>query len=219
MKKRGLWILILLSTVFAVGIAVNLLWKPDPIKLLQHGLEELYDATSFRYTMVQHQNVEGENRLYYQISGEQDNNTRRIFGEVVGTQVEMVFTPETLYMQDPFTKRWVHYPTTPESHQVFLAELDPITSLQFKELGEVLLQGTERIKQGSSWVVQFQPTVQNQLMEDGWTDFKYMMFIGKSNKLIHRVIIEAKSKTNSQLMSMTLEFEDYGEKIDISLPN
>lgn len=218
MKKRGILLLILFSTVLIVGIAGKLLWKPDPTELLAHGLEELNQATSFRYTMIQHQTVEGKDRILNQILGEKDGGNTRISGEIVGTKTEMILTGEGLTMQDPFTKRWIRYPSVPATHEVFLAELNPLSSLQFKEYGEVVLQGQEKLNDVKTWVVKFNPTVQNQVMENGWTDFSYIMFIGKRDKLIHRVIIEAKSKTDSQMMSLMMDFKDYGEKIDITVP-
>lgn len=218
MKKRGILLLIIFSTVLIVGIAGKLLWKPDPTELLTHGLEELNQATSFRYTMIQHQTVEGKDRILNQILGEKDGGNTRISGEIVGTDTEMILTNEGLYMQDPFTKRWIRYPSVPATHEVFLAELNPLSSLQFKEYGEVVLQGQQKLNDEKTWVVKFNPTVQNQVMESGWTDFSYIMFIGKRDKLIHRVIIEAKSKTASQMMSLMTDFKDYGEKINITVP-
>ncbi|ACL19490.1 hypothetical protein Dhaf_1436 [Desulfitobacterium hafniense DCB-2] len=218
MKKRGILLLILISTVLLGGIAGKLLWKPDPIELLTHGLEELTQATSFRYTMIQHQTVEGKDRILNQILGEKDGGNTRISGEVVGTKTEMILTSEGLYMQDPFTKRWIRYPSVPAAHEAFLAELNPLSSLQFKEYGEVVLQGQEKLDKVNTWVLKFNPTIQNQIMENGWTDFAYIMFIGKRDKLIHRVIIEAKSKTDGQMMSLMMEFKDYGETMNISVP-
>ncbi|MGE4272946.1 MAG: hypothetical protein AB7E31_08760 [Desulfitobacterium sp.] len=218
MKKRGILLLILISTVFIGGIVGKLLWKPDPIELLTHGLEELTQATSFRYAMIQHQMVEGKDRILNEIVGEKDGENTRISGEIVGTDVEMILTVEGLYMKDPFSKRWIRYPSVPAAHEVFLAELNPLASLQFKEYGEVVLQGQEKLDDLKTWVIKFNPTIQNQAMESGWTEFSYIVFIGKRDQLIHRVVIEAKSKTDSQMMSLTMDFKDYGERIDISVP-
>jgi hypothetical protein len=219
MKKRGLLLLILISTVLIGGIMGRLLWKPDPVQLLTHGLEKLNQATSFRYSMTQHQWVDGKDRVLTQISGEKDGGNTRISGKLVGTDVEMILAGEGFYMQDPFSKRWVRYPSAPATQEVFLAELNPRSSLQFKDYGAVTLRGQEKLNKLKTWVIEFKPTVNNQIMEEGWTDFNYTMFIGKSDDSIHRVIIEAKSKTNNQTMSLTIDFKDYGERIEINAPN
>lgn len=219
MKKRGLLLLILISTVFLGGIVGRLLWKPDPTELLTHGLEKLNQASSFRYSMTQHQWVEGKDRVLTRILGEKDGGNTRISGKLVGTEIEMILAGEGFYMQDPFTKRWVRYPSVPATQEVFLAELNPRSSLQFKDYGEVMLRGQEKLNNQKTWVIEFKPSVQNQIMEEGWTDFSYIMSIGKKDNLIHRVIIEAKSKASNQSMSITLEFEDYGKKMNISAPS
>ena len=218
MKKRGILLLILISTVLLGGVAGSLLWKPDPMELLTHGLEELNQATSFRYTMIQHQTVEGKDRLLNHILGEKEGGNTRISGEILGTKTETVLTQEGLHMQDPFTKRWIRYPNVPAAHEVFLAELNPLSALQFKEYGEVVLEGQEKLDKVKTWVLKFKPTVQNQVMENGWTDFSYIVFIGKRDKLIHRVIIEAKSKTNNSQLALTMDFQDYGETFNIQVP-
>ena len=219
MKKRGFLLLFLISTVLIGGIVGRILWKPDPTELLTHGLEKLNQATSFRYSMTQHQWVEGKDRILNQILGEKDGGNTRISGKLVGTEIEMILAGEGFYMQDPFTKRWVRYPSVPANQEVFLAELNPKSSLQFKEYGEVMLRGPEKLDDQKTWVLEFKPSVQNQIMEEGWTDFSYIVFIGKKDELIHQVIIEAKSKVNNQTMSVTMEFKDYGKKFNITAPN
>jgi hypothetical protein len=219
MKKRGLLLLFLIGAVLVGGLVARVLWRPDPAELLTHGLEKLNQATSFRYSMTQHQWVEGKDRILNQISGEKDGGNTRISGKLVGTEVEMILVGEGFYMQDPFTKRWVRYPSVPANHEVFLAELNPISSLQFKETGEVTLRGQEKLNDQKTWVLEFKPSVQNQVMEESWTDFSYVVFVGKKDKLIHQVIIEAKSKVNNQNMSITMEFKDFGEKIKITAPS
>lgn len=221
MRKRGIVLLILVSTVLTGGVLWSLLWKPDPTELLNGGLEQLHGATSFRYTLTQHQMVDGNDRLFNQISGEKEGDNTRITGEILGTKVEMVLTGEGLYMQDPFTRRWIRYPSVSASHEAFLAELNPVSVLEFESIGEVMLEGQEKIDNLRTWVVKFNPTVQNPAMTNGWTDFSYLVFIGKRDKQIYRVIVDAKSKLNTknQFMSLTLDFRDYGEKMDIQIPN
>jgi hypothetical protein len=219
MKKRVLLLIILISTVLIGGIVGRIVWKPDPTELLTHGLEKLNQASSFRYSMTQHQWVEGKDRILTQILGEKDGGNTRISGQLVGTEVEMVIVGEGFYLRDPFSKRWVRYPSVPATQEVFLAELNPKSSLQFKEYGEVVLSGQEKLNDQKTWVLEFKPSVQNQIMEEGWTDFSYIVFIGKKDKQIHQVVIEAKSKANNQAMSITMEFKDYGEKLNIEAPN
>lgn len=219
MKKRGLLLLILISTVFIGGIMGRFLWKPQPAELLTHGLEKLNQATSFRYSITQHQWVEGKDRVTTQILGEKDGGNTHISGQLVGTDVEMVVAGGGFYLKDPLGKKWVKYPSVPATQEVFLAELNPISSLQFKELGEVMLKGQEKLNGQKVWVIQLQPSVQNQMMEDFWKDFNYTVYLSTKDKTIRRATIEAKSKAKSEPMSMTLDFSDFGQKISVQPPN
>lgn len=219
MKKRGLLLLILIGTVIVGGILGRLMWKPNPTELLTHGLEKLNQATSFRYSITQHQWVEGKDRVLTQILGEKDGGNTHISGQLVGTEVEMIVVEEGFYLKDPIGKRWVRYPSVPATQEVFLAELNPISSLQFKELGEVMLKGKEKIDGQNVWVLQLQPSIQNQIMDEFWTDFDYTIYLSRKDQTIRKVTIQSKNKANNQPMTMTLDFSDFGKEITIQPPN
>lgn len=219
MKKRGLLLIILIGTVLVGGILGRLLWEPNPAELLTHGLEKLNQATSFRYSITQHQWVEGKDRVLTQILGEKDGGNTHISGQLVGTEVEMIVVGEGFYLKDPIGKRWVRYPSVPATQEVFLAELNPVSSLQFKELGEVMLKGKEKVDGHNVWVLQFQPSIQNQIMEEFWTDFDYTIYLSRKDQTIRKVTIQSKNKSNNQPMTMTLDFSDFGKEITIQPPN
>lgn len=219
MKKRGLLLLILIGTVIVGGILGRLMWKPNPTELLTHGLEKLNQATSFRYSITQHQWVEGKDRVLTQILGEKDGGNTHISGQLVGTEVEMIVVEGGFYLKDPIGKRWVRYPSVPATQEVFLAELNPISSLQFKELGEVMLKGKEKIDGQNVWVLQLQPSIQNQIMDEFWTDFDYTIYLSRKDQTIRKVTIQSKNKANNQPMTMTLDFSDFGKEITIQPPN
>ena len=218
MKKRGLLLLILIGTVLIGGLTRFLIWEPNPTQLVTHGLEKLNGATSFRYTLTQHQWVEGKDRVLSQILGERDGGNVHIQGQLVGSQVEMVVIGDTMYNKDPFSKNWVRFASTPAVQEVFLAELNPLSSLQFKELGEVVLRGQEKLNGEKVWVCQLRPSIQNQLMEEFWSDFSYTLYISKDNKTVVKAVIEAKSKQKAEPMQITIEFKDIGKKVQVNQP-
>lgn len=219
MKKRGLLILIVIGIVLAGGLGVRLLWQPHPNELVTHGLERLNGATSFRYSVTEHQWNEGKDRVLTQIQGEKDGGNSHIFGQLVGSEVEMILVGGTVYNKDPFSKKWVRFTNSSGGLEVFLAELDPLSSLQFKELGEVVLNGQVKLNGVNTWECKLKPTVQNQIMEEFWKDFAYTLYIRKSDQMIVKAVIEAKSKEKSEPMSMTLEFKDFGQKMKIQAPS
>ncbi|HBW38322.1 hypothetical protein [Desulfosporosinus sp. BICA1-9] len=219
MKKRGLWLLIGIGIVLMGGFLGRYYWQPDPTYLVTHGLERLNTATSFRYSLTQHQWVEGKDRVLTQILGEKDGGNTRILGQLVGSEVEMIKIGDSTYSKDPFSKKWIRFANAPAAQEVFLAELNPLSSLQLKELGEVMLKGQDKVNGSKTWVFQLRPSVQNQMMEVFWTEFQYTLYIRKSDKMLVKATIEAKNKAKSDPMTMTLEFKDIGKKIDIHVPD
>lgn len=219
MKRRGLWLLIGVGIVLMGVLLGRYFWQPDPTELVTHGLERLNAATSFRYSLTQHQWVEGKDRILTQILGEKDGGNTRIFGQLVGSEVEMIRTGDSTYSKDPFSKKWIRFTNAPATQEVFLAELNPLSSLQLKELGEVVLSGQEKVNGDKAWVCKLRPSVQNQVMEVFWTDFQYTLYIRKSDQMLLKATIEAKNKLKSDPMTMTLEFKNIGKKIDIHAPD
>lgn len=219
MKKRGLWLLIGISIVLMGVLLGRFFWQPEPTELVTHGLERLNAATSFRYSLTQHQWAEGKDRVLTQILGEKDGGNIRILGQLVGSGVEMIKIQDSIYSKDPFSKKWIRFANAPAAQEVFLAELNPLSSLQMKELGEVMLSGQEKVNGEKVWVCQLKPSVQNQMMEVFWTDFQYTLYIRKSDKTLVKAAIEARNKAKSDPMTMTLEFKDIGKKIDIQAPD
>ena len=219
MKKRGLWLFIGISIVLMGGLLGRSLWQPDPTELVTHGLDQMKAATSFRYSLTQHQWVEGKDRVLTQIQGEKSGGNTRILGQMTGSEVEMIKIGDSTYSKDPFNKKWIRFANAPAAQEVFLAELNPLSSLQMKELGEVMLSGQGNVNGEKVWICNLKPSVQNQMMEVFWTDFQYTLYIRKSDKMLVKVTIEAKNKAKSDPMTMTLEFKDIGKKINIQAPD
>ena len=219
MKKRGLWLLIGISIVLLGGLVGSLFWQPDPTNLVTHGIERLNSATSFRYSLTQHQWVDGKDRVLTKIQGEKEGGNSRVLGQMTGSEVEMIKIGDSTYSKDPFSKKWIRFANAPAAQEVFLAELNPLSSLQMKELGEVMLSGQEKVNGDRVWVCQLKPSVQNQMMEAFWTDFQYTLYIRKSDKMLVKATIEAKNKAKADPMTMTLEFKDIGKKMTIQTPD
>lgn len=221
MRKRrfGLIMGIGIGIVLLSGLLSVYLRPPDPTELVQQGLERLNAATSFRYSLTQHQWVEGKDRVLTQVLGEKDGENTHILGQLAGSEVEMIKVGDSTYSKDPFSKKWIRFTNTLAAQEVFLAELNPLSSLQMKELGEVALGDQEKVNGEKVWICHLMPSVQNQMMEVFWTDFQYTLYIRKSDKMLVKATIEAKNKIKSDPMTMTLEFKDIGKKITIQAPD
>jgi len=221
MKKRkfGLVIGIGIMIVLLGGLLGLLLRQPNPTDLVTQGLERLNASSSFRYSLTQHQWVEGQDRVLTQVLGEKEGGNTRVLGQMAGSEIEMIKIGDSTYSKDPFSKKWIRFANAEAAQEVFLAELNPLSSLQLKDLGAVTLSNQEKVNGEKVWVCQLSPSVQNQMMETFWTDFRYTLYIRKSDKMLVKATIEAKNKVKSDPMTMTLEFKDIGKKISILAPD
>jgi hypothetical protein len=219
MKKKILLGTIVLVILLVAGGIFIFFSQPDPQQMTILGLENLGKANSFSYSILQQQSVEGQNRLLSRITGHKSGENIHIQGQLAGSEVEMVKINDTLYNKDPFSKEWIKFNDVSIAQKVFLVELDPLATLQLKEIGEVMLNGIEELNGKKCWVYTLKPSVQNQMIERFWSDFEYKLFITKTTKTVTKAEVKAKNKETGEPMTIVLEFKDIGRKISIQPPN
>lgn len=217
-KKLILWGAIVLSVLLVAGGVYTFLRQPDPQQMTSLGLENLSKAESFSYTLTQEQSVGGKDRLLTRITGYKSGENIHIQGQLAGSEVEMVKIGEALYNKDPFTKEWLKFSDISVAQRVFLVELDPLATLQLKEMGEVMISGNEEINGSKCWVYTLKPSIQNQMIDTFWSDFEYKLYIAKSTKTVSKAEIKAKNKETGEPMTIILEITDLGRKITIQPP-
>ncbi len=218
MKRKILFGSIIL-VILLIGAGIfTFVRQPDPNQLTILGLENLAKANSFAFSLTQKQSVEGKERLLTSISGHKNGDNVHIQGQLAGSDVEMIKIKDTLYNKDPFSKEWVKFSDISVVQRVFLVELDPLATLQLKELGEVMLKGQQEFDGKKCWVCTLKPSVQNQLIERFWSEFEYTLYITKTTKTISKAEVMAKNKETGEPMSISLEFKDIGRKITIQPP-
>jgi hypothetical protein len=218
MKRKLFLGLIVLGLILAAGGIYTLFSKPDPLKITELGLANLTKSDSFSYSITQKQTVQGQERLLTRISGYKNGENIHLQGQIAGSEVEMIITRDTLYNKDPFSKEWVKFNDISVAQRVFLVELDPLATLQLKELGEVVLKGQETVDGKKCWVCTLKPSIQNQLLESFWTNFEYTLYIPKTSKTVSKAEVTAKNKETQEPMTIVLEFKDIGKKISIEPP-
>lgn len=216
-RKILLGSVILIVLLIAAGI-LTFLRQPDPLQTAQLGLENLAKANSFAFSLTQQQSVEGQKRLLTRITGYKSGDNVHIQGQLAGSEVEMIKIKETLYNKDPFSKEWIKFSDISVAQRVFLVELDPLATLQLKELGEVTLKGEAEVDEKKCRVYTLKPSVQNQMIESFWSDFEYTLYIAKVARIVSKVEITATNKETKEPMSIVLEFKDIGRKISIQPP-
>ena len=218
MKRKIILASIIVCILLVAGGIFSFLRQPDPQSLVMQGLDKLIKAESFSYSITQQQMVDDQERLLTKIAGHKSGENIHIQGQLAGSEVEMIKTGETLYNKDPFSKEWIELSDFSIAQKVFLVELDPLATLQIKEMGEVMLRGQEEVNGKKAWVCTLKPSIQNQMMERFWSDFEYTLYITKSNKTVAKAEIKALNIETKEPMSIILEFQDFGRKISIQPP-
>lgn len=218
MKRIIILVSVVICILLVIGGIFSFLRQPDPQKLVMKGLDNLNKAESFSYSLTQQQTVDGQERLLTKITGIKSGENVHIQGQLAGTEVEMIKVGETLYNKDPFSKEWIEFSDVTVAQEVFLVELDPLATLQIKEMGEVMLRGQEEINGKKAWACTLKPSVQNQMMERFWSDFEYTIYISKSSKNVAKAEVKALNTETKEPMTIILEFNDFGRKISIQPP-
>lgn len=209
--------MIILSLIAAGAIYIQTR-QPNPNNLLSVSLQNMNEADSFAYTISQQQWVDGNNRQLTTILGEKGGENIRIYGQLAGTNIEMIKIQDVLYHKDPFSKEWVKYSDISVLQEAFLLELNPLSVLQLKEAGGVVLKGQEVLNKRNCWVVSLQPSIQNQILERFWTGFDYTLYIDKRSKTVNKAVIQAKNKESGEPMTIEIEFSEMGKKFLIQAP-
>lgn len=217
-RKMILWGAIVLGFLLVAGGLFTFFRQPDPQQMVALGLENLSKSDSFAYSVTQQQSVDGKNRLLTRIAGYKSGENIHIQGQLAGSEVEMIKIGETLYNKDPFSKEWIKFSDVSVAQKVFLVELDPLATLQLKEIGEVMPSGDEEFNGKKCWVYNIKPSIQNQMIERFWSDFEYKLFITKAAKTVSKAEVKAKNKETGEPMAIVLEFTDIGRRISIQPP-
>lgn len=219
MKKKIIVGGIVVCILLVVGGLFTVMRQPNPGLLVSQGLENLNKANSFSYSLTQQQTVDGKVRLLTQITGYKSGDNIQIQGQLAGSKVEMIQVDNILYNKDPFSSQWLKFNDVTIAQKIFLVELDPMATLQLKEMGEVVFKGDEIFDGKKCWVCTLKPSVQNQMMESLWSDFEYTLYITRSTKTITKAEVKALNKETEEPMTLVLEFKDIGRKITIQPPD
>ena len=217
MKRKLFLASIVICFFLVIGGIYSLLRQPDPQNLVILGLDNLNNANSFSYSITQQQTVDSQERLLTKITGYKSGDNIHIQGQIAGSEIEMIKVGEILYNKDPFSKEWIEFSDVTVAQKVFLVELDPLATLQIKEMGEVMLRGQEEVNGKKAWVCSLKPSVQNQMMERFWSEFEYTFYIYK-NKMVAKAEVKAHNIETKEPMTIIMEFKDYGRKISIQPP-
>lgn len=192
-----------------------------PEKVIEQALLVTADAVSFRYRFFSTLSVGGKEQPWSDITGEKaGGHDVHIKGVMVNTPVEMYQIGEVSYHCDPFTQHWYRvegYDLTQQ--RVLMAEVDPLSNLNFKQIREARYEGREKINGRDCWVLYCRPEVENQLLETLWKDFECRLWIDRRERLVRKAVLTAQNKNASQTrITINLELYDFNTSIKLVPP-
>jgi len=220
MHKRHLRWLLLLPLLFAVGWLVWWLQPADPTQQQAEALLQQYlGAESCRYTLSAQVQVGTALRDYFTLEGEQAAGAAHVWGTVLGTPVELVFLPGTLYLKSGEDGTWQQHAVADISAAADLfAELQPAEAFACRSITAYTCTGLAETEQGKvlRMVLHAEP--------DGWVGEYFSgavltLTADRKAKDLYSVTLTATGKQNAaSTLHLTATFFDRGADIRIAAP-
>jgi hypothetical protein len=222
--RRAKWPLIFL--LVAAGVAGAILYyyyfiRIEPGPLLESALSQAHQAKSYSYTLDSELDIGGKKQKWIQVQGQQAAESYHFQGETLGTPVEIYQIGMRSYTKDPVSGNWTILDGVDLStQQLYMAEIDPLSSFQFKNIGEPLLLGKEEVGNIKCALLELeQPKVESKYMEIWWKDFTYRFWIDRrKEQLVKAEITAVSTQSRDTSLTMTVDFKDFNRKIKINPP-
>lgn len=188
-----------------------------PEALLAQALHETDAAGTFRYRM---EVGIGREEKVSQVEGERVAPDRiHIRGTMQKTPLEFIHIAGTTYMKDPWSEGWL---TIPESSlnlaELFIAELNPLGNLDFKEITEIKHLGQKKVEGKQLEGVEFKPVINNPLLATQYDSFIVHVWIDPNSMFVHSATIEGTGSGAGDKIRINLELWDFNSKIKIVEP-
>jgi hypothetical protein len=222
--RRAKWPFIFLLVVAgAAGVILYyfLFIKVEPGPLLESALNKAHQAKSYRYTLNSELEIGGKKQNWIQVQGEQAEESYHFQGETLGTPVEIYQIGMRSYTKDPVSGKWTILDGVDLStQQLYMAEIDPLSSFQLRNVGEPSYLGREDVGNSKCVLLEIeQPKVESKYLEIWWKDFTYRFWIDRRKEQLIKAEIRAVSTQSSDTsLTMAVEFKDFNKKIKINPP-
>lgn len=194
--------------------------KLDPQVELNKALKNMAAVKSYRYKLESGFTVDNRKEVISRVEGEKNGIITHIKGEMVNTPVNIYYTDSTIYNYDSFSQKWLVIETDQtNSEELLISEMNPLSNFRFKDINEVEKKDFEVIDGAECLVVMCKPSLESELLETLWKDFKYQLWIDYKEKLIKRAVLTANNKqmTNT-VLNLKAEFNDVNQDIKIETP-
>lgn len=200
------------------------LWQQGSPKIdLQAAEQALYNtfgAPSYRFTTKSTVFLEGEQRLFCQLTGEISGKNRHIEGELLGTPLNIYLVEGSLYQQSALDKSWRCIAEADfEQARKLVGEIAPETNFAYADIGQPAYLGLEEVEGKKLHKVELHPIMANTWIEQFFTDIVSTLWLDKEGQYIVRAKTEAVSAENPSVkLAVENTFYDFNDEIDIKLP-
>jgi len=171
----------------------------DPRVEMTEAIKKTTEVKCFRYTLASGFTVDDRKEVISRVIGEKDHGNTHIKGEMVNTPVDIYYIDRTIYNYDTFSKHWLEIDSgTSQAEELLISELNPLSNFRFRDIGKIEKRGFEKIDGAECLVVECSPTVESQLLETRWMDFKYRLWIDYNDNWIRKGVLSATNKKTSK---------------------
>ncbi|MGI6064920.1 MAG: hypothetical protein ACOYI2_00330 [Bacillota bacterium] len=195
--------------------------KIVPEELLPASIDKTMAAETYRFHTKSVITMDTNEKVLSDIQGEKaGSEDLHVSGNMLDTEIDVYQIGDTTYRLDSMTNKWIVI----ENNSIFresllMAELNPLSNFQFRQLISISYLGKEKIDGRKTYKIECIPQIKNQWLNSYFKNLKYIIWIDKKDKLIKKAIVTAKSKEkDTGGLQMEVNLYDYGEKIEIKPP-
>lgn len=223
-KRKTALIASIFVALLAVGAGVYYYFavlSVDPGQLIMDAMENAAKARGYRYAVSAEFTIEGKKRAWIQVNGERSRDNRAHFkGEILGTPVEVYQIGMRSYTWDPVADKWIIIDGVDmDRQQLYMVELDPLSSFRFEGIENARLLHTERVGRKRCWVIEVRPQKpQSEVFDMYWKNIAYRFWVDRG-RVLHKAVATAENKNSpGTLLTLAVEFRDFNKRIDINPP-
>ena len=215
---------ILIITIMSGARTINHYYERarlEPGLELQEALNNMAGSDSYRFSLHSGFTVNDRKEVISEVVGEKQKRNTHIKGEMVNTPVDIYYLDQTIYNYDSFSKKWLVIDSgTTNSEELLISELNPLSNFRFKSVNQVEKLKFEKIDGVECLLIKCSPSVENQVLDNLWKDFEYLIWIDYQDSNIRKAILSATNKRNDNThLEIEVGFSDFGKNIEIKAPD
>ncbi len=212
-----LTVIVLVLGFYRIGGGYYAKVHVPPEELFASAMEKTLNAGSFRFSML----VKIGDNVISDIKGERmAPDSIHITGTMQDMPVEFIHTGEQTFLKGYWSDNWISLEGNKMAEsELFVTEFNPMGNFNFKDVPFIQDLEAEKINGDKCRVLEFQPIVQNELMELSYDDFKYRVWIHPGEKVIKKAHIEATGKNGKKdKLEIIMQMWDFDKQIKVMPP-